>query len=233
MATGSTVANQTFTATSSNPNIKVSVAQGQFWTVTVSHTAANGSDVTITNESMTFQLFGDLTPQTVARITTLTNDNYYTTATLPNSSPAGPGKFIPRITSVASSGFSAIQGGSSSATSTASSSGLTPIATEIAQQLAFTGQNQIAMANTDSPASSDAQFFITNGPVSQSVQQSFDFNFTIFGQLVSGQQTVTDLSNVAVQNNSSCTSRRLTADHAGGHQLGRALLDQSQWRLAH
>ena len=96
--------NQTFTATSSNPDIKVSVAQGQFWTVTVSHTPANSSDVTINNESMTFQLFGDLTPQTVARIATLTNDNYYTTATLPSSSPAGPGKFIPRITSVSASG---------------------------------------------------------------------------------------------------------------------------------
>ena len=89
------------------------------------------------------------------------------------------------------------------------------------------------MANTGSPNSSDAQFFITNGTVSQSIQQSFDFNYTIFGQLVSGQQTMTDLSKVAVQNNSSSTSRRLAADHAGGHQLGRAFLDQSQWRLAH
>ncbi len=201
---GTTDPSQTFTATSSNPDIKVTVAQGQFWTVTVSHTPANSSDVTINNESMTFQLFNDLTPQTVARITTLTNDDYYTTATLPNSNPSGPGKFIPRITSVASSGFSAIQGGSGSATSTSSSSGVTPtIATEIAQQLAFTGQNQLALANTGSPASGDAQFFITNGTVSQSTQQAFDFNYTIFGQLVSGQQTVTDLSKVAVQNNSS------------------------------
>ncbi len=200
---GTTDPSQTFTATSSNPDIKVTVAQGQFWTVTVSHTPANSSDVTINNESMTFQLFDDLTPQTVARITTLTNDNYYTTATLPNSNPNGPGNFIPRITSVASSGFSAIQGGSGSATSTASSSGVTPIATEIAQQLVFTGQNQIAMANESSPNTSDAQFFITNGTVSQSTQLAFDFNYTIFGQLVSGQQTVTDLTKVAVQNNSS------------------------------
>jgi len=83
-----------------------------------------------------------------------------------------------------------------------SSSGLGGIATEIAQQLAFTGQYQLAMANTDSPNSSDAQFFITNPTVSQSIQQSFDFNFTIFGQLVSGQQTMTDLSKVAVKANS-------------------------------
>jgi cyclophilin family peptidyl-prolyl cis-trans isomerase len=205
---GSTSSNQTYTATSSNPNIKVSVApqvvanQGQYWTVTVSHTPANNSDVTINNESMTFQLFGDLTPQTVARITTLTNDNYYTTATLPGSSPAGPGKYFPRITSVSASGFSVLQGGSGSPTSTDSSSGITPlIATEPVQQLAFTGQSQIAMANTGAADSTDAQFFITNGTLSQSVQQAFDFNYTLFGQLVSGQQTVTDLSKVAVQNN--------------------------------
>ena len=36
-------------------------------------------------------------------------------------------------------------------------------------------------------------------PPSTSIQQAFDFNYTIFGQLVSGQQTVTDLSKVAVQ----------------------------------
>jgi cyclophilin family peptidyl-prolyl cis-trans isomerase len=197
----STSSNQTFTATSSNPNIQVSVAQGQFWTVTVSHTPASSSDVTITNETMTFQLFGDLTPQTVARITTLTNDGYYTNG-FPNQNPPVPaGQFVPRITSVANSGFSVIQGGSSSATSTASSSGLTPtIATEPLQQLAFTGQNQIAMAHLlNNPNSNDAQFFITNGVPSQSTQQAFDFNYTIFGQLVSGQQTVTDLSKVAVQ----------------------------------
>ena len=204
---------QTFTATSSNPNIQVSVApkvssatpqtanQPQYWTITVSHSPANSSDVTINHESMTFQLFGDLTPQTVARIATLTNDNYYTTATLPGSSPAGPGMFFPRITSVSASGVSVLQGGSGSPTSTVSSSGIPPIATEPVQQLAFTGQSQIAMANTGAAEGTDAQFFITNGTLSQSFQQQWDFNYTIFGQLVSGQQTVTDLSKVAVQNN--------------------------------
>ncbi len=205
---------QTFTATSSNPDIKVSVAppvvgtQGQFWTVTVSHTAANSSDVTINNESMTFQLFGDLTPQTVDRIVTLTNGNYYTTGDAAlTSTPANPGKYFPRITSVSNAGVSVLQGGSTSATSTTSTSGLTPlIATEPVQQLAFTGQDQLAMANTGGPPgtlNTDAQFFITNGTLSQSFQQAWDFTYTIFGQLVSGQQTVTDLSKVAVTTNSS------------------------------
>src|SRR4051794_7607893 len=38
---------QSFQAASSNPAIKVSVAQGQFWTITVSHSPASSSDVTI------------------------------------------------------------------------------------------------------------------------------------------------------------------------------------------
>ena len=199
---GDTDPSQTYAATSTNPDIKVSVAQGQFWTVTVSHTAASSGDVTINNESMTFQLFGDLTPQTVARITTLTTDGYYTIGFPTQTPPVLAGQYIPRITSVASSGFSAIQGGSSSATSTASSSGIPPIATEPVQQLAFTGQYQIGMANTGAPNSTDSQFFITNGVLSQAAQQAFDFNYTIFGQLVSGQQTLTDLSKVAVTTDS-------------------------------
>jgi hypothetical protein len=50
--------------------------------------------------------------------------------------------------------------------------------------------------------STDAEFFITNGVPSTATQQAFDFNYTIFGQLVSGQQTVNDLARVAVQANS-------------------------------
>jgi cyclophilin family peptidyl-prolyl cis-trans isomerase len=200
---GDTDPNQTYTATSSNPDIKVSVAQGAFWTITVSHVAANSSDVTINHETMTFQLFGDLTPQTVARITTLTNDGYYTNGFPGQTPPVLAGQYIPRITSVASSGVGVIQGGSSSATSTDSSSGLPPIATEPVQQLAYTGQYQIAMAHTGAANSTDAQFFITSGVLAASVQQAFDFNYTIFGQLVSGQQTVTDLSKVEVTTNPS------------------------------
>ena len=75
-SSGSTAAKQTFTATSSNPNIKVSVAQGQFWTLTVSHHSSGTGDPQINNETMTFQLFQDLTPTTVSRITNLTNQNY-------------------------------------------------------------------------------------------------------------------------------------------------------------
>ncbi|HKM53956.1 MAG TPA: hypothetical protein VJY33_11140, partial [Isosphaeraceae bacterium] len=50
---GTTDPSQTFTATSSNPELQVSVAQGPFWTLTISHQPASSSDVTINNETMT------------------------------------------------------------------------------------------------------------------------------------------------------------------------------------
>src|SRR5271157_4230591 len=45
---------QTYTATSSNPNIQVSAAQGQFWRLTVNHVADPNipSDININNEMM-------------------------------------------------------------------------------------------------------------------------------------------------------------------------------------
>ena len=179
---GTTSPSQTFTATSDNPDIKVSIAQGQFWTLNVSHQAASSSDVTINNQPMTFQFFPGLTPNTVDRITNFTNNGYYTNT----------GKYFPRILS----GFVA-QGGSDSATSTASSSGVPGIANEISPLLTFNGVAQLAMANTGQPNSNDAQFFITFGP-----QPSLDGNYTIFGQQVSGFNTLADLSNVTVHANS-------------------------------
>jgi cyclophilin family peptidyl-prolyl cis-trans isomerase len=176
---------QTFTATSSNPDITVSVAQGPFWRITVSHQASTTpGDVTFTDQPMTFQLFPSLTPNTVNQITSLTNSGFY----------VNQGMFFPRILK----NFVA-QGGSTSATSTPpppSSSGVPSIATEIVQQLAFNGSAQLAMANTGQPNSTQAQFFVTYG-----AQTSLDYNYSLFGQLVAGQNTLTDLSNVTVHSN--------------------------------
>jgi cyclophilin family peptidyl-prolyl cis-trans isomerase len=178
---GTTSPSQTFSATSDNPDVKVNIAAGQFWTLNVTHLAASDGDVTIINQPMTFQFFQDLTPNTVDRITNFTNDGYY----------VDEGRFFPRILA----GFVA-QGGSNSPTSTASSSGTPGIATEIVQQLAFNGYGQLAMANTGAPDSSDAQFFVTFGP-----QPSLNYNYTIFGQQVSGFDTLTDLSQITVHSN--------------------------------
>ncbi|APW62799.1 peptidylprolyl isomerase [Paludisphaera borealis] len=179
---GTTSPKQTFTATSDNADIKVNVAQGQFWTINVTHLASTtAGDVTFINQPMTFQFFPGLTPNTVDRITNFTNTGYYTDT----------GKYFPRILS----GFVA-QGGSNSPTSTSSSSGTPGINTEISQQLAFNSVGQLAMANSGTAGSSDAQFFITFGP-----QPALNYNYTIFGQQVSGFNTLTDMSNVTVHSN--------------------------------
>src|SRR5271157_2707340 len=182
---------QTFKATSSNPDITVSVAQGPFWTILVSHQASSTpGDVTFTDQPMTFQLFPGLTPNTVTQITNLTSSKFY----------VNQGMFFPRILK----NFVA-QGGSTSATDTGpppASSGVPSIATEIAQQLAFNSSAQLAMANSGTPTSTQAQFFVTFG-----AQTSLDYNYSLFGQLVGvqSQNTLTDLSNVTVHSNGSTT----------------------------
>jgi cyclophilin family peptidyl-prolyl cis-trans isomerase len=181
---GSNSTTQTFTAKSDNPHIQVNVAQGQFWTITVSHQASSTSgDISFTNEPMTFQLFSQLTPITVNQITNLTNNGFY----------VNEGKFFPRILK----GFVA-QGGATNATNTLpppDSAGVPKIANEIVQQLAFNGSAQLAMANTGQPGvnSTQAQFFVTYGP-----QTNLDYGYSLVGQLVAGQNTLTDLSKVTV-----------------------------------
>ena len=127
---GTSDPSQTFTATSSNPDIKVSVARAVLDPDGQSYRGEQQRRHDQLNEQMTFQLFNDLTPTTVSRIETLTNGsegNYYTTG-----SPIKSGGCRRPVHSAnhlgVVSGFAAIQGGSDSATSTSSSSGVTPSA---------------------------------------------------------------------------------------------------------
>ena len=68
---------QTFTVTSSNPDIAASIAPQTFWTLGVSNTDPIFPANSFTG-TLTFNLFPNLTPNTVARITNLTDNNQYT-----------------------------------------------------------------------------------------------------------------------------------------------------------
>lgn len=171
---------QTYTVTSDNPLITASVAQGPFMTVNVTHASSGAGDPAFAG-TLTFQLFSDLTPTTVNRITTLVNQGFYT------------GKNFHRI----ASGFPGpndyiVQGGSvnGNGTGEVSQPGF-PFADEFVQQLAFTGTGQLAMANAGDDTNS-SQYFITTGS-----PRFLDFQHTIFGQLVSGQQTLQQMTQVA------------------------------------
>src|SRR5580704_16231920 len=65
---------QTFTVTSSNPDIAASIASGPFWSLGVSYDPGTPNAFTGT---LTYQLFQNLAPNTVSEISTLTNDGYY------------------------------------------------------------------------------------------------------------------------------------------------------------
>ena len=131
--TGATDA-QTFTVTSSNPDIAASIAQGPFWTLGVSSKNATTPSDSFTG-SLTFQLFQNLTPNTVKMIEQFTNDGFYTSS----------GDFFPRIVSnFDSPTTTVIQGGATNNTGTGSSGQPnTPFANENTQQLALTGVDQL------------------------------------------------------------------------------------------
>jgi cyclophilin family peptidyl-prolyl cis-trans isomerase len=186
---------QTYTVTSSNPDVKATVATGDFLNLNVTHTSSGAGDPAFTG-NLTFQLFGDLTPNSVASIENLVTSGFYTN------------KNFHRITSgfPDSTGF-IVQGGSVTGTGLDSPpaagqpGGLPatgyPFPDEFNQQLAFTNPGELALANAGENTNT-SQFFITN-----SDPRFLDFGYTIFGQLVAGtdtngNSTLTDLTEVAL-----------------------------------
>jgi cyclophilin family peptidyl-prolyl cis-trans isomerase len=172
---------QTYTVTSSNPNVSASIAQGPFWTLGVSYTdpANSANDFTGT---LTYQLFSNLTPNTVSEISNLTNNGYYVNS----------GKYFNRIFA----GF-VVQGGSPTPDGSEPNPPVT-FGNEIAQQLAFTGTDQLAMANEGQPNTDTTQFFTTLAPNNSLLS----YNYTLFGQLLTGVSTINQMLNIPLMFNS-------------------------------
>ncbi len=179
---------QTFTVTSSNPNIVASIAEGPFWTLGVSYTDPSNSANDFTG-NLTFDLFNGLTTNTVKMITQFTNDNYY----------VDTGKYFPRIVkSFGGTAFTVVQGGANSLTGQGSSGQTgTPFANENFQQLALSGTDQLTMANSGGTDSNDTQFFINTG----SLNSELGYGYTVFGQMVTGQATLGQMAAIPTMNN--------------------------------
>jgi cyclophilin family peptidyl-prolyl cis-trans isomerase len=207
---------QTFTVTSSNPDIVASIINGPFWTVSVNYAGMHPF-----SGSMTFQLFQSTTVNgktvplatgTVQHIEEFTNDGYFTSPTTGNVTPT---KLFNRIANLTGSagGFVA-QGGGPHANDTGGTSGQpgTPFSNENFQQIpldnATGGQLAMANANNLNPAlgpivpyttpTNDTQFFITTG----NLNSALGYNFTTFGQLLTGQNILTDMVSVPTQGSS-------------------------------
>jgi cyclophilin family peptidyl-prolyl cis-trans isomerase len=187
-STGAT-APQTFTVTSSNPEVAVSIAQGPFWSVGVSYTDPNNSSNDFAG-TLQFQLFQSLTPNTVSKIEQFTNDGYY----------VNTGKYFPRIvTDFGGTTNFVVQGGAMNQQGTGSSGQPgTPFANENLQQLPLSGINQIAMANSGGTDSNDTQFFINTG----SLNSQLGYGYTVFGQMLTGTNTLAQMTQVPVMTNS-------------------------------
>jgi cyclophilin family peptidyl-prolyl cis-trans isomerase len=187
---------QTYTVTSSNPKIGATVAQGQFFTIGVTHTAADANDISFSG-TIVLQLFQDLTPLTVSRISELVNEGFYLQPTAQNNPSTGqpfPTKNWHRI----ASGFPGatdfiVQGGSvnGDGTGDVNQPGF-PFADEFVPQLSYNGTGQLGMANTGpNTTSNSSQFFITTGSPTFLNNRN-----TIFGQVVSGMDVVDKMTQV-------------------------------------
>jgi cyclophilin family peptidyl-prolyl cis-trans isomerase len=132
--------------------------------------------------SMTFELFDDVAPNTVATIKGLVNAGFYNGLTfhrvvkdfvIQGGDPAGNGTGGP--------GFQ--------------------FKDEFNPNVIFSGDAQLAMANSGKDTNG-SQFFVTVGQ-----QRALDFNHTIFGQLIHGHSTLTAIDNVATDSNDAPVSK--------------------------
>jgi cyclophilin family peptidyl-prolyl cis-trans isomerase len=175
---------QTYTVTSSNSDIAATVATGPFWNVGVSYTdpsdAANNF-----NGTLTFQLFQGLTPNTVSEISNLTNNGYF----------VNTGKYFSRVLTTGT--VQVVQGGSPTTDGSEPNPPVT-FANESVQQLALTGIDQLAMANSGGTDTDSSQFFIT---LNNQQNSALGYNYTIFGQLLTGLDTLTKMTQVPVMPN--------------------------------
>ncbi len=120
--------------------------------------------------TLVFELFNNFTPNAVARITSLVNSGFYNGLTI--------------YRAVNQTGFQLIQGGNRT--------GQGPqFNDEFNQNLIFNGTGQLAWANSGDDTNTSEFFVTVDSP------RVLDFNFTLFGQLLSGQSVVQAVDNLA------------------------------------
>jgi len=166
----------TYTASSNNANVKATVLTGNpTLELDVSGTDVNGHAF---SGAMTFQLFKNIAPQSVQDII----DNV--TAGLYNGA-----SFYRAETQT---GFKLIQGGA----------GITGTGPDVNDEFnvatSFNSGGLLAIANKGTPNSGSSEFFVTapNVPLANDPQSSLNYKFTVFGQLVTGQDIYNDILNV-------------------------------------
>ncbi|MCE9564127.1 MAG: peptidylprolyl isomerase [Planctomycetes bacterium] len=166
-----------YTATSANSQVQVQVVTGG--TTIVLHVTGTKAAGGTFEGDLTFRLFDSMAPITTARIVSLVNSGFYNNLT------------FHRIID----GFVA-QGGDPLGTGSGGSG--TKIDDEFNTHLTFNSPGLLAMANSGDDTG-DSQFFITDTDLTLAQEpQHLNFQHTIFGQLVAGFDTFTQLMSTPV-----------------------------------
>ncbi len=156
----------TYTISSSNPKIKIDIHKDNVW---LKLDIANYG-------SLTFELFQDIAPRTVATIRSFVEAGFYDGLTfhrIANLGTTANPQFI-------------VQGGDPQGTGSGGPG--FQYEDEFNLGAMFTGRGQLAMANSGSDTNG-SQFFITQNPT-----RHLDFKHTIFGQLVRGFDVLASLA---------------------------------------
>ena len=174
---GQTVA---YSASSSNSSVVATVMPSSNPTLTLDVSGGTGSSTF--SGAMTFELFSNLAPNTVANIVNLVNNGEYSTNTA---------EFYRVLTGAPNQ---VIQGGVLFPNSTASAP--PSIADEFNSALTFNSPGMLAMANAG-PNTGSSEFFITAPGISQTSMpnSNWDFQYAVFGQLTSGFNIYNDILN--------------------------------------
>ena len=177
--TGQTVS---YSAVSSNPNVSVQVlpSSNPIIEMTVSGTTAGGQSFA---GEMTFELFANIAPQTVAGIVNLVNNGTYNGAEFYRSETG--------------TGFQLIQGGIEPPTGLIGGKTAAPVLPdEFNVAASFNSPGLLAMANAG-PGTASSEFFVMSPtvPLDQEPQE-LNFGYTIFGQLLTGQTIYQDIEDV-------------------------------------
>ncbi len=172
--TGQTIS---YSATSSDPNVSVSVLSGNpVLSMTVSGTTAGGQAFSGT---MTFQLFNNIAPTTVQGIINQVNAGLYNGASYYRMETQ--------------TGFQLIQGGIEK---TAGKSDTTVLPDAFNEAAAFNSPGLLAMASAG-PNTATSEFFLTGPSVPLANEpQVLNYAYTVFGQLLTGQDIYNDILNV-------------------------------------
>jgi peptidyl-prolyl cis-trans isomerase A (cyclophilin A) len=189
----------TITATSDDPRLVVTTRAGQQTFARLNFKDGSGNVI----GSVVVQLFGDVAPQAVQRFINLatkavvagayatpdaTHSAFYTNVLVH--------RLIPNFMIQTGDAVNGTGTGGSGLSATATGGEAAKFGLELDTHLSFTGPGVLAMANTGAANSNDCQFFLTTYGYA-----SGDGKYTIFGQIVSGQD-VADKISLAQRNSS-------------------------------